>query len=550
MAMILEHAKQIAQDYTEQKVKDCVLTVPVYFSQAERQALLDAASLAGLNVLQLISEPMAVALNYGMFRRKEVNGTAKHVMFYDMGSQDTTVSVASFQTIKTKERGYSETHPHAHLLGVSYDRYLGGLDLQIALREYLADEFDKLGKTKSKARDVPRAMGKLMKEAGKVKTVLSANAHTFAQVENVMEDVDFRHEVTRDKLLELAGDFFTKVTKPVDDALANAGLTMDEVAEIILVGAGTRVPKVQEALTAHLGRELGKNLNTDEAAAMGAVYKAADLSTGFKVKKFVTKEAVILPIDVDFSREFENDDGSEGVKKVKRTLFSKMNPFPQKKVMTFNKQTGDFTFYVNLNNLDHLDEKEISNIGKLNLTEVDVQGVAQALEKHANEANVESKGIKAHFALDDSGLLALTSVEAVFERTISVEEQEAEEKAKEEAEKAKKGEEKKEGKEGDEKGEGWAETISNFFNNGRNVVFALHFLMLHLQRRGRMKRTPRIRRTKRRRKRRTTRRKRRRRKRRRRKRRKWRRSPRSKPSKKTWNSHQGSSTCNGNYCGF
>ncbi len=174
--------RTIGEEYTEQKIKDVVLTVPVYFGQAERRALLDAAELSGLTVLQLISEPMAVALNYGMFRRKEINGTAKHLMFYDMGAQDTTVTVALFQTIKTKERGYSETHPHAHILGVGYERNLGGTDLQVALREYLADQFNAVGKASKDVREVPRAMGKLFKEAARVKTVLSANTNTFAQV--------------------------------------------------------------------------------------------------------------------------------------------------------------------------------------------------------------------------------------------------------------------------------------------------------------------------------------------------------------------------------
>lgn len=118
VAMILSHAKLIAEEYTEQKVKDIVITVPVFFDQAERRSLETAAELAGLNLLQLISEPMAVALNYGMFRRKEINATVKHLMFYDMGAQDTTVSVVAFQVIKTKERGFTETHPQAQILGV------------------------------------------------------------------------------------------------------------------------------------------------------------------------------------------------------------------------------------------------------------------------------------------------------------------------------------------------------------------------------------------------------------------------------------------------
>ncbi len=133
-------------------------------------------------------------------------------------------------------------------------------------------------------------MGKLFKEAERVKLVLSANTQCFAQVENVMEDIDFKLAVTREKLLELNADYFTRVIAPIEMALKSSGMgSLDEISEFIIVGAGTRTPKVQEILADYLKQfnlEIGKNLNTDEAAAMGAVYKAADLSKGFKVKKF------------------------------------------------------------------------------------------------------------------------------------------------------------------------------------------------------------------------------------------------------------------------
>ena len=111
LGMILTHARDMAQDATQQTIRDIVLTVPAFFNQAERRALSNVASLAGLNLLQLISEPKAVSLNYGMFRRKEINGTVKHLMFYDMGAYDTTVSIVAYTVVKTKERGFSETHP-------------------------------------------------------------------------------------------------------------------------------------------------------------------------------------------------------------------------------------------------------------------------------------------------------------------------------------------------------------------------------------------------------------------------------------------------------
>merc|ERR1711971_865398 len=176
---------------------------------------------------------------------------------------------------------------------------------------------------------------------------------------------------------------------------------------------------------------------------------AADLSTGFKVKKFLTKDAVVFPIDVDFSRSL---DGEEGVKKVRRTLFGRMNPYPQKKIMTWDKHQADFTFYVNYADMDYLGKDEVERVGSMNLTSVLVKGVKEALDKNLVGENIETKGVKAHFQLDDSGILSVSSVESTFEKTISPEEQEAEEE------------------DGDKKDESidWSklgDTISNYFKS-------------------------------------------------------------------------------------
>jgi len=452
LGMVFAHAKTQAETFTEQTIKDAVITVPVYFNQAERLALVAAAQLGGLSVLQLMNVPSAVALNYGMFRRKEINGTVKHLMLYDMGAQQTTATIVGFQIVKTKDKGFSETHPQAQVLGVGYDRTLGGQEIRFRIREYLADEFNALGKTKTDVRSVPRAMGKLLKESERVKLILSANTDCFAQIENVMEDIDFKIPVSREKLLELSADLMERVTSPVQAALNSASMTMESIDQVILVGGGTRVPKVQELLQQFVGQELGKSLNTDESAAMGAVYRAADLSTGFKVKKFLTKDAVIFPIDVDFERVLDEDEGTPdglGVKKVRRTLFSRMNPFPQKKIMTFNKHQQDFTFNVNYADVNYLGATEVANLGSLNLTSVLVKGVKESLEKNTGD-NIETKGVKAHFQLDDSGILTVTSIESVFEKTISPEEQEKEEV-------------KKDGKDDTIDWSKLGDTISNFF---------------------------------------------------------------------------------------
>merc|ERR1712180_507531 len=144
-----------------------------------------------------------------------------------------------------------------------------------------------------------------------------------------MDDEDLKIPFTRDEIEQANSEWFEKVTGPMSKALSTAGMGMKEIDQVILFGGGTRVPKVQDILTEFIGgQELGKSLNTDEAAAMGAVYKAADLSSGFKVKKFITRDAVIFPIDVD-------DGNADGVKTVKRALFGLMNNYPQKKIMTF-----------------------------------------------------------------------------------------------------------------------------------------------------------------------------------------------------------------------
>merc|ERR1712055_53629 len=130
----------------------------------------------------------------------------------------------------------------------------------------------------------------------------------------------------------------------------------------------------------------------------------------------------------DFTRELEGEDDAEpGVKKVKRTLFSRMNPYPQKKIMTFNKHVKDFTFNVNYAELEYLGETEVANLGSQNITSVLVKGVKGALEGNVGD-NIETKGVKAHFQLDDSGILTCTHVESVFEKTVSPEEQEKKEK--------------------------------------------------------------------------------------------------------------------------
>ncbi|XP_068023954.1 hypoxia up-regulated protein 1 isoform X2 [Melanerpes formicivorus] len=412
LGMVLNYSRGLAEEFAEQPIKDAVITVPAYFNQAERRAVLQAARMADLKVLQLINANTAAALNYGVFRRKDINATAQNIMFYDMGAGSTVCTIVTYQTVKTKELG---TQPQLQIQGIGFDRTLGGLEMELRLRDHLAKLFNEQHPAKD-VRKNPRAMAKLLKEANRLKTVLSANADHMAQIEGLLDDIDFKAKVSRQEFEDLCSDLFQRVPGPVQQALSSAEMNLDGIDQVILVGGATRVPKVQEVLLKAVGKEeLGKNINADEAAAMGAVYQAAALSKAFKVKPFVVRDAAVYPIQVEFTREVEEEDKSKSLKHNKRILFQHMAAYPQRKVITFNRYTDDFEFYVTYGDLSFLSQDDMRVFGSLNLTTVRLKGVGDSFRKHSD---YESKGIKAHFNMDESGVLSLDRVESVFETLV------------------------------------------------------------------------------------------------------------------------------------
>ncbi|EDQ91732.1 uncharacterized protein MONBRDRAFT_31181 [Monosiga brevicollis MX1] len=248
VAMILEHANELASEYAEQPISSHIIIIPPFFSQAERRALLSAAELAGLNVLRLMSSSVATGLNYGVFRRKEFNATEQHILFYDIGSTNTIASVGTFSQVKDK----SSKVPQVQIKGVGYDRLLGGFQWDRLLQQHLLKAFRAQhgSKLKGDPGANPRALAKLLKEAQRVKTILSANTETFAQIEGLFEERDFKCKVTRDELEAMAAHLYPRVLKPVETALAAANLTLDQLTNLIIIGGGVRMPKIQDILVA------------------------------------------------------------------------------------------------------------------------------------------------------------------------------------------------------------------------------------------------------------------------------------------------------------
>merc|ERR1712096_258937 len=388
------------------------LTVPSFYNQAERKSLLYSAKLAGLKVAQLIDNNAAAGLNYGVFRRNDINGTAQYLMLYDMGSSSTTASILEYKNVKVN----GITDAQLSVKGVGFDRTLGGIEMELRLRDHLIKLFNEKKKTKLDVTKNARSMAKLLKEAKRVKKVLSANVDHMTRIESLIDDEDFKAKVSREDFENLCEDLWDRVGNPMKQALEAADLTMDVINQIILIGGGTRVPKVQEVLLKKSGKsDLGRNLNADEAAALGASYQAAALSSGFKVKTFHVRQSAAYPIEINFQRTNVQEDGSVTHKNIKRTLFQRSNPYPQRKVITFNRFTDDFQFSVNYGDMSYLGQLEKKVVPSSNITDVSLSGVHGYHDKHVANGDMESKGVKAHFRMDESGVLTLESVESVFE---------------------------------------------------------------------------------------------------------------------------------------
>uniref|UniRef100_A0AAF5I0F7 Hypoxia up-regulated protein 1 n=2 Tax=Strongyloides stercoralis TaxID=6248 RepID=A0AAF5I0F7_STRER len=366
IGMILWNAREVTKVYAGQKVDDAIITVPSYYGTAEKEAIFTAAEIGGLNLLKIISEGSAIGLNYGVFRMNEINETKQNMLIYDIGASKTEAVIIEYEKIKNETSKTS--YPRCKTLGFGYDKNLGGFELTIRLREYLLELFKANHKTSKDILENPRAMSKMLKEAERVKQVLSANVDHKAQIENVFEDIDFKQHVTREDFYKLFEDLNDRWTKPIDDALQMAGLTIQNIDKFVLFGGGTRVPKILHILQNYLGdKDIGRFLNTDEAASLGAVYYGAYLVKGFQVKRFEIEELDNVTEALSKENVIEKMD-DEGVKKsisLLKDLEKKEREKAEREAAHNNLEALVYTSKDNLENVEfsqYATEKEIENI--------------------------------------------------------------------------------------------------------------------------------------------------------------------------------------------
>jgi hypoxia up-regulated 1 len=298
------------------KVRDVVITVPSFFTQNERSALLDAAELAGLKVLALIDENAAAGVHYGIDRVTE--NSTHYMILYNMGDEDTEATLFAYDSYQAIDKTSSKPKAigQGRILAKSWDTSLGGRQFDKALVEFVADSFNRdKGKTlpasaNGDVRNLPGSMVKIKKNVQKALEVLSANEEFSLTVEGVHGDVDYRVQVNRailDKAVDEAG-LWKRIVKPLEDLVLMSNVSLANVSVVEIVGGGVRVPKVQAILKDFLaeakksaggvGAELGTHLNGDEVMALGAAFAAANKSATFRVRKVGMIDGFPFPIGV------------------------------------------------------------------------------------------------------------------------------------------------------------------------------------------------------------------------------------------------------------
>ncbi|EDU43599.1 chaperone protein dnaK [Pyrenophora tritici-repentis Pt-1C-BFP] len=291
---VRENAKALAGKAYD--IQDVVFTVPAFYTVEERRALQVAARLAGLKVLSVVSDGLAVGLNYATgrtFPDVTKDGKPEINLVFDMGAGSTSASVVKFQGRTVKDVGKrNKTVQEVQVMGTGWDRTLGGDALNSLIVDDMVSTFTELPAAKSasltadKVKTHGRTAAKLFKEAERVRQMLSANKETNSFFESFHEDIDFRYKFSRTKFEELTAAYAARVDGPINRALEAAGLTIADIDSVIVHGGASRTPFVQARLEAVAGKnKIRANVNADEAAVFGAAFKAASLSPSFRVKE-------------------------------------------------------------------------------------------------------------------------------------------------------------------------------------------------------------------------------------------------------------------------
>ncbi|KAK1582396.1 hypothetical protein Q3G72_014566 [Acer saccharum] len=347
MGMLFAHLKDIAEKNLELPVKDCVIGVPSYFTDLQRREYLNSAAIAGLKPLKLIHDCTATALGYGIYKTDFSNGGTTYVAFVDVGHCDTQVSIVSFET------------GHMRVLSHAFDSSLGGRDFDEVLFSYFAAQFK--DQYKIDVYSNLRACIRLRAACEKLKKVLSANAEAPLNIECLMDEKDVKGFIKREEFEKLASGLLERIAVPCKKALADAGLHVDKIQSVEVVGSGSRIPAITKLLQSLFKREPSRKLNASECVACGCALQCAILSPVFRVREYEVQDSI------PFSIGIASDEGPIcTASNPNGILFPKGQPIPSVKVLTFQRSSS-FRLEVFYANPDELPAGVSSKISCFNI---------------------------------------------------------------------------------------------------------------------------------------------------------------------------------------
>ncbi|XP_018786099.1 PREDICTED: heat shock 70 kDa protein 4 isoform X2 [Bactrocera latifrons] len=317
-AMLFTKLKETSTIALQAQVNDCVITCPAYFTNSERKALLDAAQIAGLNVLRLMNETTATALSYGFYKQDLPDESKpRNVVFVDCGNSSLQVSVCAFTKGKLK------------MLASAWDQ-IGGRDFDNVLAEHFAKEFYDRYKLNAKAN--PRAYLRLLTEIEKLKKQMSANSTKLPiNIECFMDDVDVSSSMQRSQMEDLSSHLFKRVEMTFIKLLQDSKLSLDDIHSVEVVGGTTRIPAIKQIIEQVFGKPASTTLNQDESVSRGAALQCAIMSPAVRVREFGVTDIQNYAVKVSWDGE-----GSQAGGEIE--VFPAFHSAPFSRLLTLNRK--------------------------------------------------------------------------------------------------------------------------------------------------------------------------------------------------------------------